>query len=65
MFLVVWTKKIRDEDYPEEDWSGEDHWMTYDTYKEAEDWFNELLAMDDVYTVTIAQPVKSTDYDCA
>lgn len=62
MFLVVWTTKIRDDDYPDCHWSHEDHWTSHETYEDAEKWFHELLKMDELYSATIAQPVKSTDY---
>ena len=54
MFLVVWTKKIDIEDFT-------DHYLTCDTYAEAEKNYSELLEQEDTYTATISQPLKSTE----
>lgn len=54
MFLVVWTTRIAEDEY-------EDHWIAADTYKEAEETFADLQTLDDVYSITICQPVKSTE----
>lgn len=54
MFLVVWTTKVADGEY-------EDHYMTHDTYNSADDMFRDLQTLDDVYSISICQPVKSTE----
>jgi len=62
MFLVLWSVD-RGMNYLKMDRELEDHWLTFDTYLEAESFYDELVKQDDTYTASIAQPVKSTDYD--
>jgi len=62
MFLVVWSvfrgKRLNTEP------TIVDYWLTFETYAEAETFYEGLVKQDDLFTATIAQPVKSTDYDC-
>lgn len=62
MFLVLWSVD-RGMNYLKMDRELEDHWLTFDTYLEAEAFYEDLVKQDDTYTASIAQPVKSTDYD--
>ena len=57
MFLVVWCKQL-----PQ---GASDHFEAFDTYIDALERYQELCAMDDTFTCSIAQPIVSTDYDCA
>jgi hypothetical protein len=62
MFLVVWTiDRGRDGTTGEHNFT--DHWSAHDEYAEAEQWFESLLKMDELWSATIAQPVKSTEAD--
>jgi len=64
MFLVVWTTKVAEivqSSYILDGELYEDHWIATDTYKEAEETFADLQKLDDVYSITICQPVKSTE----
>ena len=54
MFLVVWTTKVAEGEY-------EDHYMAHDTYNEAEETFADLQTLDDVYSISICKPIKSTE----
>lgn len=63
MFLVVWSLD-HGTNYINMGRNIVDHWMSFETYLEAEDFYEELLKRDDLYSATVAQPVKSTDYDC-
>jgi len=54
MFLVIWTTKVAENEY-------EDHWMAHDTYNGADEMFKDLQTLDDVYSISICQPVKSTE----
>ena len=38
-----------------------DHWEMHDTFIEAEAAFEELLKRDDLWSATIAQPIRSTE----
>lgn len=38
-----------------------DHWEMHDTFVEAEEVFEELLKRDDLWSATIAQPIRSTE----
>ena len=60
MFLVVWTvDRGRDGTTGEHNFT--DHWSAHDEYAEAEQWFESLLKMEELWSATIAQPVKSTE----
>ena len=67
MFLVVWTTVVSGEEIARSSLCQlnaveyEDHWIATDTYKEAEETFADLQTLDDVYSITICQPVKSTE----
>ena len=54
MFLVVWTTKIAEDEY-------EDHWIAADTYAIAAETYEETRRLDDTYSITICQPIKSTE----
>tara|TARA_X000001316_G_C922093_1_gene36904 strand:+ start:307 stop:528 length:222 start_codon:yes stop_codon:yes gene_type:complete len=64
MFLVIWTTKaaeINQGGYILDGEEYKDHWIATDTYKEAEETFADLQTVDDVYSISICKPIKSTE----
>lgn len=61
MFLVLWSVD-RGMNLLKMERVIEDHWLAFDTYAEAEGFYEDLVKQDDTYTASIARPIKSTDY---
>ena len=60
MFLMVWTECHEGEDGKAQ---YEDHWLPYDTYREATQNYDKLVDMEEVYSASICQIIESTDYE--
>ena len=56
MYILCYTIRMTDSDEFHSDWSA------FETRKEAEAVFERLLKRKDLYTTSIAEVVKSTDY---
>jgi hypothetical protein len=56
MYLVVWVAI-------DEDGSHRDIWVAHDDLKDAQTHYEELSNMDGVYTVSLCNIMKSTDYE--
>ena len=60
MFILVWTEK---EQLPDFSMGFRDHWETYETIEGCEAAYNKLIENTVVYTASICDVVKSTDYE--
>lgn len=64
MYLVVHSLKepqrLRDDHYV----SNRAFWSAFDSEEEARKKYEELLQLEDLYTVSLCVCVKSTDYPC-
>lgn len=60
MFLLVWTECHEGREGVA---MYEDHWLAYDTYVEATEYYDRLLQQDEVYSASVCSVIESTDYE--
>ena len=61
-YLVVWC--VNEGVFNDSD-RVTDHWAKFETWREADHHYNELLKAGAVTSASIVVPVKSTDYECS
>ena len=62
MYILCYTVKIKKENLLPDEYEFHSDWAAYETMAEAEAVFEWLLKRKDLYTASIAEVVKSTDY---